>query len=321
MAGSATIRPVLERSLQHARFRACLDYVRRHAAGEIEGILGPGSLSWSVYRETVLLVGGGRALLLQLAHPAVAEGVYEHSNYRSNPLGRAWRTSYAMSGMLFGDVRTALRMAGMTQALHSRVRGRIQPETSRQFVGLAYDANDPKLKLWVYATLFDSALDVFERVVRPLSAGQRERLYQEGKMLAALNGILPAEMPEDFQAFQVYIRQMFQGLALEVGDTARALCASLFRAPWELLRFDTILTAGLLPAPIREAFALPWRPRKARLFEASLALLRQALCRMPPALRFAPAYHLALARIAQAQGRQPPALLQLLQRFSRLVHS
>jgi uncharacterized protein (DUF2236 family) len=50
------------------------------------GLYGPASEAWRLNREATILLGAGpRALLLQLAHPLVAEGVDQHSAFRENP--------------------------------------------------------------------------------------------------------------------------------------------------------------------------------------------------------------------------------------------
>ena len=305
---------------ESANFRECMAFTRRNAAGQAEGIFGPTSLSWSVYREMALLAGGGRALLLQLAHPAVAEGVYQHSNFKEDPLGRAWRTSYAMNRMIFGDLPTAVKAAKRTFAIHTRVQGVIQPQTSARMAGLPYRANDPELRLWVYATLFDTALLVYEHLIRPLSSAQKERLYSEGKLLAALNGIPPWKMPPNFMEFRAYVREMLGGPTLEARETAKMLCAPLFRAPWAALRVDTILTAGFLPPRLRNAFGFRWTARKQRLFTRLLHVMQETIGRLPGVLRFAPAYHLALARIAQSQGKRPSKPMQMIQRLGDIIN-
>ena len=70
-------------------------------------LFGPGSMMWTVNRESVLLLGGRAALLMQLAHPLVAAGVADHSDFRSDSLRRLRRTLDSMLSIIFGDVETA----------------------------------------------------------------------------------------------------------------------------------------------------------------------------------------------------------------------
>src|SRR3712207_9141309 len=87
------------------------------------GLFGPGTVTWKVNREMVLLAGGGRALLLQVAHPLVAAGVAEHSNYREDPWGRLYRTLDVTTKITFGDTETARETSERLARMHTRVRG------------------------------------------------------------------------------------------------------------------------------------------------------------------------------------------------------
>src|SRR3712207_2866998 len=87
------------------------------------GLFGPGSLTWRINREGVLLLGGGRALILQVAHPLVAAGVAAYSNYREDPWGRLYRTLDITTRIVFGDTETAREASGRLERMHSRVRG------------------------------------------------------------------------------------------------------------------------------------------------------------------------------------------------------
>src|SRR5881397_56153 len=87
------------------------------------GLFGPGSLTWRVNREGALLLGGGRALLLQVAHPLVAAGVAQHSNYREDPWGRLYRTLDLTTKIVFGSTAVAEEAAGRIRHVHQRVHG------------------------------------------------------------------------------------------------------------------------------------------------------------------------------------------------------
>src|SRR5436309_10343098 len=87
------------------------------------GLFGPGSVTWRVNREGALLLGGGRALLLQVAHPLVAAGVAEHSNYREDPFGRLYRTLDTVTTIVFGTTDEAHEAAARLARVHERVKG------------------------------------------------------------------------------------------------------------------------------------------------------------------------------------------------------
>src|SRR2546430_4765331 len=87
------------------------------------GLFGPETMTWRVNREGVLLLGGGRALILQVAHPLVAAGVAEHSNYRDDPWGRLYRTLDLTTKIVFGSTHTAEEAAARIRHVHKRVHG------------------------------------------------------------------------------------------------------------------------------------------------------------------------------------------------------
>src|SRR2546429_10004241 len=134
-----------------------------------EGLYPEGSITRRVSREHVLILGGGRALLMQLAHPMVAAGVDEHSDFRQRPMYRLRRTIRLTMAIVFGDRETALAAARAVNQTHGRVRGE------------RYRALDPDLLLWVHATLVDSALVTYDTFVRALSAGERDAFFPERK--------------------------------------------------------------------------------------------------------------------------------------------
>src|SRR4051812_46738569 len=110
------------------------------------GIFPPDAMIRRVDGENVLLLGGGRALLMQIAHPSVAAGVAGHSDFASGPFARLQRTLEASYTIVFGTETEARRTAAAIKAVHERV------------TGPGYYANDPALLLWVHATLVDTSL-------------------------------------------------------------------------------------------------------------------------------------------------------------------
>src|SRR3981081_4308127 len=143
------------------------------------GLFDDRSITRRVSRENILMLGGGRALLMQLAHPKVAAGVDEHSDFRAQPIRRLRRTIRVTMAIIFGDREPALAAARSVNQVHAKVRGR------------DYRALDPDLLLWVHATLTDSALVTYETFVQALEAREREEFYEEFKLLGELLGIPP----------------------------------------------------------------------------------------------------------------------------------
>ena len=212
----------------------------------------PNSMIRRVHGEGILLLGGGRALLMQIAHPAVARGVQEHSSFRKDRRKRLLRTLRPMFAIAFGSKQQALDAAAMVNHLHEDV------------VGPGYRATDPDLLLWVLATLIDSALFVHERFLRPLRPAETEAYYADMLLVGELLGIPPGYAPSTYKAFRAYFDTTLE--SLRVSNEARGICRDLFRGllVWPVMLPVRQLTSGLLPSSLREQFGLPWGPRRER---------------------------------------------------------
>ncbi|MBI4952621.1 MAG: DUF2236 domain-containing protein [Myxococcales bacterium] len=286
-------REDLERSLAE---------LAREAPDARAGIFGPDTLAWRVFRESSVFLGGGRAALLQLAHPFVAHAVDEHSRTRTDPFGRFRRTFAHVFAMAFGDRAHAERSARRVHAIHEGIAGALPASAARGCcAGLGrYDANDAEALFWVHATLIDSALRAHELVLGRLELAERERYYAESQRFARLFGIPDAVMPPDWAAFERYMEWMARHLV--VTPPAQAIAGVLFSAealrPPGLARFARLVTAGLMPEPLRAPFDLRFGPVERRAFEATLRAVRATYRRLPGAVRFLPAYTRALRRIA-----------------------
>jgi uncharacterized protein (DUF2236 family) len=245
------------------------------------GLFSEDSMMRRVNRENVLLLGGGRALLMQLAHPKVAAGVDEHSDFRSKPVRRLRRTIRMTMAIVFGDRDTALAAARAVNKVHARVRG------------ADYHALDPELLLWVHATLFDTSMVTYEAFVQPLTAGEREDLYQEFKLLGELLLVPRDAFPERLPDFKAYMKGMIEDGPVRVSDRARALGAMVLRPRLRLvpgpamIPFE-VVTAGLLPPALRKAYGLAWGPAQQRAFRLAAAAVPRVVKLTPPILRVWP---------------------------------
>ncbi len=251
----------------------------------------PQSTIWQVDRELALLLGGGRALLMQLAHPKVAAGVSQHSNFRDDPLGRLYRTMSAMWSIVFDQVAQARTALERVSNVHERVHGTVPPgEPSHG--GMAYDAFEQDLLLWVHATLIDSAMSAYELLVKPLPAKERSRYYEDSKKLAQLFEIDDAHVPPSLPEFNAYMKTMLAGPAIAVGPTAKALARDiLYPRPWFLRPggpLFRLITAGLLPQRLRQDYEIRWDNRREKHFRFAAASVRHLLPLVPPSLRIVP---------------------------------
>jgi uncharacterized protein (DUF2236 family) len=232
-----------------------------------------------IHRERVLLVGGQRALVLQLAHPMVAAGVADHSDFPRRALERLRRTLDLTLATVFGTPDEMEAAVADIRRVHERVSG------SRD--GRPYHATDPRLLLWVNATLVDTTLVVYDRFVRRLDEQQRRRYYEEAKPFGPLYGIPDDLLPPDLEAFGAYMRDMLAGDELRATEESRRLVGSVLRPPLPLWwRVPTeavrLVTLALLPERIREMFALRSGPG-ARLALAGSSRASRALLPLLPA--------------------------------------
>jgi uncharacterized protein (DUF2236 family) len=291
-------QPDLERHLQQ---------LRSSVADPRAGIYGPGSASWAIGREAAIFLGGGRAALLQLAHPFVAHGVDQHSATRTDPLGRFIRTFENVFDMVFGDLDAAIASARRVHGVHRRVTGVIHERAGDLAAGSRYQANDEGALIWVYATLIDTAVMVHDLVVRPLSPGEKDAYYQESKRFARLFGIEGQLLPADYPAFERYSRQMWESDRLTVTGPALATARFLLRSPHPVAgpfwRWYVLMTAGLMPPRLRAEYELEYGASDQVVFDASIRVLRTVHPFLPRRLRWMPAYLSAERRLRGHEGR------------------
>jgi uncharacterized protein (DUF2236 family) len=266
----------------------------------INGYFGPDSITWRLYREPIIITGSYRALLLQIAHPAVAEGVARFSNFRQDALGRGFRTFLAMATLYFGTREEAEAVGRRLHRAHEGIKG-------TDAHGRPYQANQPDLKLWVFATLVDTALMVFEKApVRDLPTDWQVRYYEESKAAAGLLGIPADQYPADLGAFRAYMQGMLDSDLLGSSDTSREMTDSVVNHFWVIAPLAGWFGSAWLPAPLSRRLGLPDQGRSARivarLFRVILAMYRL----LPRGMRYAPAYHQAMDRIATARQDHRP---------------
>ena len=260
-----------------------LEALGDRCADPVGGFFGPHSQTWRVNREAALLLGGMRALLMQVAHPKVAQGVADHSAYRSDPLGRGIRTFQAVHAMVFGTREEAIRAAAAVQAIHARVHGRLSHPP--RGTDPAYQANDPVLLMWVYATLIDSAVVTYELFFSPLTDAEREALYQEGKIFAQLVGVPESCIPPTWEAFQDWLRETLSGPTVTVTPVARDIAHSLLAGSVFTLLLSPVnylVAAGMLPDRLRRDYGLRWNFATRALYRLLVGSVR-ATVRVIPA--------------------------------------
>lgn len=262
------------------------------------GLTGPASPSWRVIGEPAAIAGGVRGLLVQLLHPLAMAGVYDHSAFRTDPLGRLQRTSAYVTTSTFGSVPEALSVAVRVRQVHQHVHG-TAPD------GRAYAADDPRLLVWVSVALTSSFLHAYQIwAPTPLSDADADQFVLEQSRIAALldptvpletlladadahqalrdNTLaLPlldgGELPHTVAALHACLKSFLPELG--VNQQAEAALRFLRRPPLPAgaqVGYQMLLTGALgsLDDPLARALELHW-PKAAR--RAAVAMTRKAL--------------------------------------------
>lgn len=235
---------------------------------------GPGSVTWKVNREVIVLLGWARAILLQLAHPTIAAGVDTHSGFRGSlraGIARLRSTVGAMIALTFGDTRNMTLAAARIHAIHDRVHG-----TNHRG---PYSAHDHAAQRWVHITLVDSILQTYERLVGPLSRCERDIYVEEAAIMEPLMGMPAGVLPRTCEELRFAMREVIDGGLLEVSDCSRSLARSLLFPPrwyvlWPVFRAAQVLTYGTLPEEVRAAYGFPWREADERARHRWTTLVR-----------------------------------------------
>jgi len=211
----------------------------------------------------VPFLGGGPAVLLQVAHPLVAAGVIDHSEVGRDLWRRLVQTLRALYLIAYGTKEEAERAAEVVQAVHARVHGVTRTQLGRFPPGTRYSASDPELMLWVHATLVQASLAAYERFVEPLSRDDQERYYQEMALVARLFGTPASVIPRSLADFREYFAAQINGETIAVTAPAKEVAAVILEArlPAPLRVFvpaHRLSTAALLPPRLRDDYGLGW---------------------------------------------------------------
>ena len=269
----------------------------RIATPEAAGLFGPGSVSWRIDRELVVLAGGSCALLLQAAHPSVAAGVAQHSTYATDPFGRLLRTLESSFSVVFGSRSDAEATIRRVNAIHGAVRG-------LRADGRPYSALDAEALLWVHATLVDTALRVYDRFVAPLSGADAQAYHEESARVAVALGVPAGDLPPTIDGLREWMDEMMAGGRVHVTPDARRIARTVLypsrllpRLVWDAAHLVSLAT---LPEPIRRQYGIRWSGARDRGVRRLAAASRRVLPFVPGPLRHAPHARAADRRVAQS---------------------
>lgn len=222
-----------------------------HPVGE-PAYLHPGSVHWRVYKNPVALaVGGVAAVLLEFADPRIRSGVWDHSTFKTDPIGRSRRTGVAAMVGVYGPQSAARRVIQGVTNMHGRVSGATP-------AGEAYRALDAELLDWVSATAGYGFLNAYDRFVSPLTEAEKTRFYEEAGPIARLYGVqYSPKSAADFLSMMAERVPRFEphpivGEFLDILQSSQAAPA----APKFLRRALARASVSLLPPIVREKLEL-----------------------------------------------------------------
>jgi uncharacterized protein (DUF2236 family) len=237
-----------------------------------DGFFGPGSVTWRLSADLSVPVSGLRSLMIQALHPLAMAGVDQHSDWRSDPVGRLAATSAYLTTVSVGDKATAERVSARVRRIHEHVRG-VDAVT-----GQPYAAGDPALLLWVHAAYADSILVAARLFGTALPAADADRYVAEMVKAAELVGVPAAMVPASVAQLDEYLASLRP--QLRATPAARESMAYLLDPPgldpdiaeiWQDVREGTIAS---LPGWAREMYGYPMA---GPLTDARRTEIRQAL--------------------------------------------
>jgi uncharacterized protein (DUF2236 family) len=240
-----------------------------------------------VVQEGILLAGGAVAILLQVALPGVGAGVNEHSNFAYRVRDRLRTTMTYVYCMGWGSPDEKRAVIDMIWQAHQPVKGRLAD-------GTTYSALDPDLQLWVAATLYGTAIDIYQRIFGRVDDELHDQMYREYSIVASSLQVPPEMWPPTRADFWVYWDDMIAN-RLDVTDHARSVGRDLLalkHAPLHmraLMPYIRLVTAEWLPDQIREAYGIRRNGRaKHAWYKFNEAVVRAIYPALPTRLRTVP---------------------------------
>ena len=246
-------------------------------------------ISWRLNAERLVLLGWARAMLLQFAHPLIAQGVADHSTFRAGGLSAVRRLHHTVRAMLAlafgGPAERDAALSGIKE-IHRRVNGTMPRAVGPFAAGTRYSAEDPELVIWVHLTLLESIPLVYELFVRPMSDADRDAYCRDAEWVAHALGVPHGMAPLSWDALREALARTYESGRIVVGPTARDLAAAVLDPPLLGLivpatYFNRLLTIGLLPADIRSQYGFPWSARREQALKVATGLVRATRRVMP----------------------------------------
>jgi uncharacterized protein (DUF2236 family) len=261
--------------------------------GRVEHYFRPGeSMARRVHGErSVGLLYGQRALLIGALEPLTYTGTMLSTKSADRPFERLVRTAKAQETIFLGTKEEADRILARVHNQHLRVKGELEEDAGTHPKGSAYSAFEPELMLWTLAVIADSGRAMYETMVRPLSAAEREALWQDYLHFGELFGMPREVAPPTYPEFAAWFEGRLASPKLHATRHALEFAPLVaFEQPLPPgarlnLAAQNMVIKGTLPPRVREIFGIPWSARDERAFRALAATHRAARHAMPRPVR------------------------------------
>jgi len=301
----ASIQPVTREQLT-----AQLEEMKGRVIDPRAGLFGPESMFWHVVRYSTTFAGAGRTILLQTAHPWIANGVKQHSRTMDDPISRFRGTFTNIFTMVYGNLDQVLDSAIQVHNLHRKIVGKIEEDSGAFAAGSRYMANEVNAMIWVHATLWEGAAYMYETFIGKLTAEQKEQYYKESKMFAYLFGIPEEALPPNWNEFMEYNQKMWASDQLNVQAAAKEIVKFIFsihKPLRPLMNRYKVMTSLMTPEPVRAQYNMPPdTPENRRIFERDVRMIRRAIPLLPKHIKYMPPYLEAQRRL---KGKHSPGLI------------
>ena len=226
-----------------------LDFTQPH--GE-PALVAPDSVTWRISKNPVTgAIGGICAVLLEFAEPRIRSGVWDHSTFKVDPVGRAKRTGYAAAIGTYGPASAAQSVISGINKMHARVAG-TTPD------GTEYRALDPELIDWVGATASFGFLTAYDRFAAPLSQTDKDCYFGEGPEVSKLYGVQRRpKSVDDFYSMMMQLERRFEPHEINIEFLKIVESSAMDQhMPEKLGHYIACAAVDILPPIVRERLEL-----------------------------------------------------------------
>jgi uncharacterized protein (DUF2236 family) len=237
------------------------------------------------------LLYGQRALLIGALEPLTYTGTMLSTRAADKPFKRLARTAKIQETIFLGTREEADEALAGVHRLHEKISGELPEAAGSHPAGTAYSAFDPELMLWTLAVIADSGRAMYEAMVRPLSAAEREDLWQDYVRFGELFKLPRGAVPASYAEFQSWWDEKLSSPDLQATEHGLEMAPLVAfeqpvpRAARGNLAVQNLIIKGTLPPRVREIFGIRWTRVHETTFRALAAAHRRARRSFPHAVR------------------------------------